>query len=302
MTGFQVGDRVAGVPASVFNSGNGNQYGTFQEYAVVQTDRAFKIPDSWSFSDASVFPLAISTAAPSLFAKDRLALELPQVQIPASNGKVLLVWGGSSSVGASAIQLAVHAGYEVFATASKRNFNLVKSFGASKLFDYTDKNVIEDIANAIRGRERDYVGAFSAADGNGLPPAAFVAEKLGLKGSIVATTNPRVPQEGIPDGVKVLPSALLISYFPCMAAAKADLHLSPDIATQCFEEVGPGLPALLDIGEAVFRKWLPEAMAAGTLKVSPPAKVVGQGPQVVQEAVDFLRKGSVSGQKLVITL
>lgn len=203
VTRFKIGDRVAAVPASVFNSGGGPKYGTFQEFVVVQTDRAFKIPQEWSFEDASVFPLAVATAAPSLFSKDRLALQYPQVEKPAPNGKILLVWGGSSSVGACAVQLAAHAGYEVFATASKRNFDLVKSFGASQVFDYTNENVISNIVDALKSREADYVGAFSATqDGEGLPPAVQVAGKLGLKNSLVTTTNPRVPQEGLPEGVK----------------------------------------------------------------------------------------------------
>lgn len=249
-----------------------------------------------------MFPLAITTAGPSLFSKDRLALDFPQVPKATSNGKVLLVWGGSSNVGACAIQLAVHAGYEVFATASKRNFDLVKSFGASQIFDYSDKDVIENIANAIKGREQDYVGAFSAADGDGLPPAAFVAEKLGLKDSMVTTTNPRVPQEGIPAGVKVLPSTSRLPVCMYEQTRRLTLVLQfSDIATQCFEEVGPGLPALPEIGESVYRKWLPEAMAAGTLEVSPPAKVVGTDLEAVQGAVDTIRKG-VSGYKQVINL
>ena len=201
---FKVGDRVAAMPSGgVFNP-RGNKAGAFQEYCVVESERVIKIPDSWKFEDATVFPLAVCTAAVSLYAKDRLALDYPQVEKPASNGKILLVWGGSSSVGATAVQLAAHAGYEVFATASKRNFDLVKSFGATQVFDYTEKSVINDIAAAIRGREKDYVGAYSATqEGVGIPEAAYVAEALGLEDSMVATSNPRVPAEGWPKGVKI---------------------------------------------------------------------------------------------------
>lgn len=201
VTQFKVGDRVAGMPGGVFNP-RGNKCGSFQEYTVFEAERVFKIPDSWKYEDSVVFPLAICTAAVSLYAKDRLALEYPQVEKPASNGKVLLVWGGSSSVGACAVQLAAHSGYEVFATASKRNFDLVKSLGASQVFDYTDADVIQNIANAIKGRE--YVGAYSATqEGTGIPQAAYVPEAAGLEDSYCASSNPRIPQEGWPKGVKI---------------------------------------------------------------------------------------------------
>lgn len=204
---FAVGDRVAAMPGGIFNP-RGNKCGAFQEYAVAQEERVFKIPDDWKFEDATVFPLAICTAAVSLYSKERLALAYPQVEKPASNGKILLVWGGSSSVGACAVQMAAHSGYEVFATASKRNFDFVKSIGASQVFDYTEKSVLNDIATAIKGREEDFVGAYSATqEGDGIPQAAYVAEAAGLTNIFVATANPRFPQESWPKGVKIAPSS-----------------------------------------------------------------------------------------------
>lgn len=204
---FKVGDCVASMPGGGIFNPRGNKCGSFQEYCVVQSERVIKIPDDYKYEDATVFPLAVCTAAVSLYAKDRLALDYPQIEKPASNGKILLVWGGSSSVGACAVQMAAHAGYEVFATASKRNFDLVKSFGATQVFDYTQKSVISDIAAAIKGREKDYVGAYSATqEGNGIPEAAYVVEALGLEDSMVTTSNPRVPEEGRPKGAVILGS------------------------------------------------------------------------------------------------
>ena len=50
----------------------------------------------------------------------------------------LFVYGGSSSVGQYAIQLAKLSGYRVVTTASKRNHELVKSLGADLVFDVSD--------------------------------------------------------------------------------------------------------------------------------------------------------------------
>jgi NADPH:quinone reductase-like Zn-dependent oxidoreductase len=213
VTTFAVGDRVAANPASVFAFA-GNKAGAFQNFTVLPAVRAFKIPNEWTYKDASVMPLATATAAIGMFAEDRLNLEYPKVQKAPSNCKIFLVWGGSSSVGACAVQMAAHAGYEVYATSSKKNFDMVKSLGASKVFDYTDVDVIANIVDAIRGRESQYAGAYSATqEGQGLPPAVQVAAQLGLSDSFVATSNPRVPQEGLPAGIRVAGSKFHIRMY-----------------------------------------------------------------------------------------
>lgn len=57
-----------------------------------------------------------------------------------------LVWGGSSSVGSYAVQILKYYGYRMlFATASKRHHERLKSFGARHTFDYIDSNVVEAI-------------------------------------------------------------------------------------------------------------------------------------------------------------
>lgn len=46
-------------------------------------------------------------------------------------------WSGAAQrVGCSAIQFAVAVGYQVVTTASPKNFDLVRSLGASHAFDY----------------------------------------------------------------------------------------------------------------------------------------------------------------------
>jgi len=50
----------------------------------------------------------------------------------------LFIYGGSSSVGQYAIQLAKLSGYKVITTASKRNHELVKSLGADLAFDVSN--------------------------------------------------------------------------------------------------------------------------------------------------------------------
>ena len=112
--------------------------GGFQLYTSLNALVVSKIPDSLSYNAAAVLPLAISTAAACLFKKEALALPLPKTSDanPPASGKSVLVWGGSSSVGATAIQLAAGAGHKVVSVASARNIENVKALGADAVFDF----------------------------------------------------------------------------------------------------------------------------------------------------------------------
>jgi hypothetical protein len=93
----------------------------------------------------------MSTAACGLFQKDQLALDYPS-ENARPTGKTLLVWGGSTSVGSNAIQLAVAAGYQVITTASPVNFEYVKALGASYAVNYKSPTVVNELIEAFRGR------------------------------------------------------------------------------------------------------------------------------------------------------
>ncbi|HME83586.1 MAG TPA: zinc-binding alcohol dehydrogenase family protein [Roseiarcus sp.] len=148
---FKVGDRVLGHAVGMDRKRNTPAEGAFQAYTVVLAHMAAPIPSAMSYESAAVLPLGLSTAACGLFQKDHLALQYPSVP-PKPMGKTLLVWGGSTSVGSNAIQLALAAGYEVITTASPRNFDYVKKLGASQGFDYNSKTVIVDVIKAFEGK------------------------------------------------------------------------------------------------------------------------------------------------------
>ncbi|KAE8389511.1 hypothetical protein BDV23DRAFT_184420 [Aspergillus alliaceus] len=72
------------------------------------------MPTEVAYEDAAVLPLGINTAASSLFAEETLGLDVPSVDgTKPPRGKMLLVWGASSSVGACGVQMATQAGYDV---------------------------------------------------------------------------------------------------------------------------------------------------------------------------------------------
>ena len=62
----------------------------------------------------------------------------------------------------------------------------------------------------------------------------------------------------------------------------------------------PGLVDL-DIGDAVWQKYVPKALAAGQLQTKPDPQVLEGGLKRVQDGIDLLREG-VSAKKLVIEI
>jgi NADPH:quinone reductase-like Zn-dependent oxidoreductase len=243
---------------------NDPEEGGFQLYTKCRALVVQKIPSNMSFSEGSVLPLAISTAAACLFKKETLALPLPSSN-PCSSGKSVLVWGGSSSVGATAIQLAVGAGVKVVTVAGKHNLQNVKDLGATA-FDYKDPKVADHIIAALEGTE--FAGV---CDTIGTPDAAAawipVYKKLGGRyGSVLPAP------EGLPEGIEGA------SVF-APSVALADKY----------------------VGDVVWAKWVPEALEKGTLKPVPEPLVVGKGLDAVQKGYTEQKKG-VSFRKVVIEL
>ena len=133
--------------------------GVFQQYVVLLAHRTFPIPSLLSYESATVLSLGLCTAAGGLFRKDTLALDFPTVPARPSNGETVLIWGGSSSVGSNAIELAVAAGYEVATSASPKNFDYVKRLGVNQAFDYDSPTVVPNIIAAFKGKNS--AGAFA---------------------------------------------------------------------------------------------------------------------------------------------
>lgn len=79
--------------------------GTFAEYIVIKGDIAMHIPPSLSFEEASTLGGGIATVALALYRY----LELPFLTFPLerkSDGRYILIYGGSTATGTLAIQFA----------------------------------------------------------------------------------------------------------------------------------------------------------------------------------------------------
>lgn len=241
------------------------QHAAFQLYSLCTGLLVQKIPSSLAYKDAAVLPLAISTAANSLYNKKTLGLPYPSLTPPSTpSSKSVLIWGGSGSVGATAVQLAVASGVKVVAVCSAKNIDNVKALGAHVVLDYNSSSATQDIISALKGTEylgvADCISTKASADG-----WAPVFKELGGR---YAAVMPDAP--GIPEG-----------------AEGASLY-APTVAFSDRE-----------IGEKVWGAWVPKALESGLLKAVPPARVVGKGLESLQEAID-IQKGGVSFEKIVV--
>jgi NADPH:quinone reductase-like Zn-dependent oxidoreductase len=257
---FKIGDRVIG--QAVGTTVNQPAQGAFQQHTIVLDRMAAPIPDGMAFTDAAVLPLGLGTAASGLYGQAQLALAPPS-HSPTPRGEVVLVWGGSSSVGCNAIQLAVASGYRCIATASARNAGLLKALGASEVLDHASPTVVDDVIEAVRGLP--LVGTLHAT-GNMADCFAVVARCEGSR-RVAATLPP--PEEG-----------------------PADVETTHIFGTALKDD---------EVGPMIYRDFLPRALAAGTFVPAPPAKVFGHGLGTLQAALEALKAG-ISATKVVVTL
>ncbi len=294
VTRFRVGDRVLAHAVGTDKDSNRAAEGGFQQYTVVLERMTCPIPDTMPFADAAVLPLAVSTAACGLFQTDQLGLRLPSVDAEPT-GQTVLVWGGSTSVGSNAIQLAVAAGYEVITTASPRNFDYVTSLGAAQVFDYHSPSVVPDIIAAFAGRT--LAGAIAFGTTSAESCVQIVDSCQGNK--FVSMASPPVSFAALGDenrGRFELPRLMrrLISSTVSLQVRSR----SHRVGTKFI--FGSTLKNN-DVSTAIYRDFLPSALAEGRYAAVPHPKVVGNGLEHLQHALDVQRRG-VSAAKVVVTL
>ena len=158
VTRFKKGDKVLGLASIPFNT----RKGAFQEYTIVDEHYAglvcsfansffspFQMPDNVSFEEGSALIAPTITTASSLFVDLAIPKPTSHKRPPISkDAEVFYVNSAASAVGAAAVQLLAICGFRVIATASPKNFDLIKSFGASDVFDYNDAELVQKVKTA----------------------------------------------------------------------------------------------------------------------------------------------------------
>lgn len=143
---FTVGDRVCALLSG----------GGYAEYCTAPATQCLPIPEGLDFITAAAIPETFFTVWSNLFDRGRL-----------TSGDQVLVHGGASGIGTTAIQLATAFGARVFATAgSAEKCALCEKLGATKAINYRDENFFDVITRESGGVDiiLDIVGGRYAAD------------------------------------------------------------------------------------------------------------------------------------------
>ena len=132
VTGWAEGDPVCALVAG----------GGYAEYCTAPAPQCLAVPKGLSLVEAASVPETFFTVWTNVF--DRGAL---------TKGETLLVHGGTSGIGTTAIQLGVAFGAKVFATAgSAEKCAACLELGAARAIDYRSEDFVEIIKAATDGR------------------------------------------------------------------------------------------------------------------------------------------------------
>jgi NADPH:quinone reductase-like Zn-dependent oxidoreductase len=291
VTRFAVGDRVLAHATGIDKSRNSAAEGSFQDRTLVLERMTSPIPDTVSYQDAAVLPLGLSTAACGLFQRDHLDLAHPRAT-PVPTGETVLIWGGSTSVGSNAIQLAVAAGYDVLTTASPRNTEYVTRLGAGTVVDHHRPTAVTDAIAALRGRT--VAGALAIGEGSARTCSDVIAACKGRK--FVSIVTPPASMSPAPSNIGQFVRAMPRSAAAMTSLTVLNRHRRIDTATVFGTTLMNN-----EVCQMIYQDFLPAALADSRYTTAPPAHVVGTGLEQIQEALYQQKKG-VSAQKLVVTL
>src|SRR5690606_32790488 len=116
--------------------------GGYAEYAVAPAVQCLPVPSGLSMVEAAGLPETYFTVWSNVFDRGRLA-----------EGESLLVHGGASGIGTTAIQLARARGHKVYATVgSDERARAVEALGATLGINYKSQDYVEEIKRATDGR------------------------------------------------------------------------------------------------------------------------------------------------------
>jgi putative PIG3 family NAD(P)H quinone oxidoreductase len=134
---FRVGDRVCALVSG----------GGYAEYCVAPAPQCLPAPQSLDLTSAAAIPETYFTVWTNVFDRGRL-----------HHGESMLVHGGSSGIGTTAIQLARARGARVFATAgSEEKCRACEQLGAERCINYRDADFVAAVRDATAGRGVDLV-------------------------------------------------------------------------------------------------------------------------------------------------
>lgn len=160
LPGLEVAGEVAACGAAVTMWKPGDKVcalthgGGYAEYCVTPEVQALPVPKGLSMVEAASLPETFFTVWSNVYDRGRLA-----------PGETLLVHGGTSGIGVTAIQMAAATGNRVFATAgTDEKCAACLKLGAAQAFNYRTQDFVEGVKQATGGKGVDVILDMAAGD------------------------------------------------------------------------------------------------------------------------------------------
>jgi len=142
--GFKLGDAVCALVAG----------GGYAEYCVAPALQCLPIPSGLSAVQAAGLPETYFTVWSNVFDRGQLA-----------EGETLLVHGGASGIGTTAVQIARALGNKVYATVgSDERARAVEQLGATRGINYKSQDFVKEVLDATGGAGVDVILDMVAGD------------------------------------------------------------------------------------------------------------------------------------------
>ncbi|KAG6857288.1 hypothetical protein H0H87_006480 [Tephrocybe sp. NHM501043] len=285
--GFNVSGTIAQVGEGVTDLAVGDRGA--QEYTVQSRNVVSKIPDSLSLEAAATIPDNLITAFYTLFNQLQLPIPsfFPAKEAPRNATTPILVYGAGSTSGLYLVQLLHAAGYtNILATASTKHHEYLKSIGVSGTFDYTNPNLVADIAKFVGG------------DGKVPIVVDCIAAEPSLSAlSSIVSANGTV--------------ALLL---PIKKSSKLTVDQVSDFTMELPEGNAPFTPSNKILGVRTFLTFqdpflrdnlmtriIPSLLENGIIEANR-LRLMDQGSfkERVEQGLDLLRNNKISGEKVVV--
>lgn len=295
---FHVGDRVAAFHEIL------QPDGAYAEYAIAPATTTFHIPAKTSFEEvsppipppstepltpdqAATLPLAAMTAAVGLY----LNLGLPEPWRPTTDKTPLIVYGGSSAVGAFAIKFAQASNiHPIIAVAGK---------GAPFVETLIDRSKGDTVLDYRDGEEAIVSGVRAALAHSGVAEVLHAFDAVSEKGSFVAIS--RVLKE---EGGKIT----LVQPGQDFSAIPRGIEQSSTFVGRVHKEVDgrskegrAGVRTGAKEFGFVFYRLMTKALEDGWL-TGHPYKVLPGGLDGVEQGLRDLKAGKVSASKYVVRI
>ena len=153
LPGLEVAGTVLGLGEGVTQWSRGDQVcaltpgGGYAQYCVTPAGHCLRLPMGWSLIQAGSLPETFFTVWINVFERAKLG-----------SGETLLVQGGSSGIGVSAIQIARAFGHRVFVTAgSSEKCAACERLGAERAINHRTEDFVEIVKQLTGGKGADVI-------------------------------------------------------------------------------------------------------------------------------------------------